>query len=211
MIVTFGTQKGGVGKTTLAVAFANYLSIVKKKKVHVFDFDYQKSFYNKWKEDEVLDLPKLYDVEIVEDEKAEMIFEYQKICDMSASEDIYIVDLAGTLDERYLDILSLSDFVVVPFEYSDVSTKSTITFINIMLQLESSAEMIFIRSRYDKGYLYKNQEGMDNEIKKYGKIISEPVYKRNILQNINTRKLTYDQKYAVEEPFKELINCLYET
>lgn len=211
MIVTFGTQKGGVGKTTLAVAFANYLSIVKKKKVHVFDFDYQKSFYNKWKEDEVLDLPKLYDVEIVEDEKAEMIFEYQRICDMSASEDIYIVDLAGTLDERYLDILSMSDFVVVPFEYSDVSTKSTITFINIMLQLESSAEMIFIRSRYDKGYFYKNQEGMDNEIKKYGKIISEPVYKRNILQNINTRKLTYDQKYAVEEPFKELINCLYET
>lgn len=210
MIVTFGTQKGGVGKTTLAVAFANYMATVEQKKVHVFDFDYQKSFYNKWKEDEVLDMPKLYEVEIVEDDTVEEIFDFQKICDMSASEDIYIVDLAGTLDERYLDILSYSNFVVVPFEYSDVSTKSTITFINIMLQLESSAQMIFVRSRYDKGYLYKNQEGMDNEIKKYGKIISEPVYKRNILQNINTRKLTYDQKYAVEKPFKELIKCLYE-
>ena len=39
MIITFATQKGGVGKTTLAVAFANYLTITKKEKVKVFDFD----------------------------------------------------------------------------------------------------------------------------------------------------------------------------
>jgi chromosome partitioning protein len=26
MIITFATQKGGAGKTTLAIAFANYLS-----------------------------------------------------------------------------------------------------------------------------------------------------------------------------------------
>lgn len=44
MIITFGTQKGGVGKTTLAVAFANYLSLYKKKDVKVFDFDL---LYNK--------------------------------------------------------------------------------------------------------------------------------------------------------------------
>ena len=33
MVITFATQKGGVGKTTLAVAFANYLTLVKEKKV----------------------------------------------------------------------------------------------------------------------------------------------------------------------------------
>ena len=40
MILTFATQKGGVGKTTLAIAFANYLSLVKNKQVKVFDFDF---------------------------------------------------------------------------------------------------------------------------------------------------------------------------
>jgi|GEM_PF-2907363 len=31
MIITFGTQKGGAGKTTLAIAFANYLALQDKK------------------------------------------------------------------------------------------------------------------------------------------------------------------------------------
>ena len=47
MIITFGTQKGGAGKTTLAIAFANYLAL-QDKKINVFDFDFQKSFYHKW-------------------------------------------------------------------------------------------------------------------------------------------------------------------
>ena len=46
MIITFATQKGGAGKTTLAIAFANYLSGLTERKLNVFDFDYQKSFYN---------------------------------------------------------------------------------------------------------------------------------------------------------------------
>ena len=56
MIITFATQKGGTGKTTLAIAFANYISSLSERKINVFDFDYQKSFYHKWKEDEFLDL-----------------------------------------------------------------------------------------------------------------------------------------------------------
>jgi chromosome partitioning protein len=31
MIITFATQKGGTGKTTLAIAFANYLSRISDK------------------------------------------------------------------------------------------------------------------------------------------------------------------------------------
>ena len=70
MIITFATQKGGAGKTTLAIAFANYISERSDRKINVFDFDYQKSFFYKWKEDEQLDLPKLYEVETIgEDEE----------------------------------------------------------------------------------------------------------------------------------------------
>ena len=212
MILTFATQKGGVGKTTLAIAFANYLSLVKNKKINVFDFDFQRSFFQKWEEDKALSLPELYEVEIVGDpNQQESLLDFQDIADMKQSDTYYIFDLAGTLDEKYIELLVYSDFVIIPFEYSDVSVKSTLVFINVLGMVESQANRVFIRSKYDKGYLYKNQAEMDEEIRKYGRILSSPVYKRNILQSINTRKLSYEQRDAVKKPFEELIQYIHES
>ena len=212
MILTFATQKGGVGKTTLAIAFANYLSLVKNKQVKVFDFDFQRSFFQKWEEDKALPLPELYEVEVIGDpSQQESLLDFQDIADMKQSDTYYIFDLAGTLDEKYIELLVYSDFVIIPFEYSDVSVKSTLVFINVLGMVESQANRVFIRSKYDKGYSYKNQAEMDEEICKYGKILSTPVYKRNILQSINTRKLSYEQRDAVKKPFEELIQYIHES
>ena len=211
MIITFATQKGGTGKTTLAIAFANYISAISERNINVFDFDYQKSFYQKWKEDEELDLPKLYDVETIGEEVEQPFSDFETILDLKDNEDINLFDLAGTLDAKYSDLLIYSDFIIIPFEYSDVSAKSTLVFVNFLGILESQSERIFIRSKYDKGYKYLNQEGMDAEIKKYGTLIKSPVFKRNCLQTIDTRKLTYEQKYAVKNSFNEIITCINET
>lgn len=210
MIITFATQKGGTGKTTLAIAFANYISAISERNINVFDFDYQKSFYQKWKEDEELDLPKLYDVETIGEEVEQPFSDFETILDLKDNEDINLFDLAGTLDAKYSDLLIYSDFIIIPFEYSDVSAKSTLVFVNFLGILESQSERIFIRSKYDKGYKYLNQEGMDAEIKKYGTLIKSPVFKRNCLQTIDTRKLTYEQKYAVKNAFNEIITCINE-
>lgn len=204
MIITFGTQKGGTGKTTLAIAFANYVALSSKRKVNVFDFDFQKSFYQKWKEDELLEIPKLYDVEIIDEENEQPFSDFEHLIEMKESEDVNVFDLAGTLDAKYSDLLIYSDFIIIPFEYSNVSAKSTLVFINFLGLLESQAERVFIRSKYDKGYKYQNQEGMDSEISKYGLLLKSPVFKRNCLQTIDTRKLTYEQKYAVKNSFSEL-------
>ena len=206
MIITFATQKGGTGKTTLAIAFANYVSAHCKRKIKVFDYDFQKSFYHKWKEDELLEIPKLYDVEIIDEENKEPFSDFDSLIALKESEEINIFDLAGTLDVRYSDLLIYSDFIVIPFEYSNVSAKSTLVFINFLGLLESQAERVFIRSRFDKGYVYQNQEGMDAEISRYGLLLKNPVFKRNCLQILDTRKLTNQQKYAVEKSFNELID-----
>lgn len=211
MIVTFGTQKGGAGKTTLAIAFANYLSSITDRKINAFDFDYQKSFFNKWIEDESSDLPKLYDVKIVGEDGDESIGDLESIINLKESEDINIFDLAGTLDDKYSDLLIYSDFIVTPFEYSELSTKSTFEFIYVLGDINSEASSVFIRSKYDKGYKYLNQVGTDAEIEKYGNLLKSPVFKRNCLQNIGTRHLSYEQKYAVRNPFNELINHINET
>ena len=211
MIITFATQKGGAGKTTLAIAFANYLTEISSRKIKVFDFDFQKSFYNKWKEDEESELPKIYDVEVIgEDDEEQPLADLENIIDLKESEEIYLFDLAGTLDQKYSDILIYSDFIIIPFEYSDVSVKSTLVFKNLLGLLESQSERIFIRSKYDKGYKYLNQKEMDAEISKYGFLIESPVFKRNCLQTIDTRKLTYEQRYAVKNPFNEIIEYINE-
>lgn len=211
MIITFATQKGGTGKTTLAIAFANYISTVSKRKLSVFDFDYQKSFYHKWKEDELLEIPKLYDVETIGEEDDQPFSDFETIINLKESDEITLFDLAGTLDAKYSDLLIYSDFIIIPFEYSDVSAKSTLVFVNFLGLLESQAERIFIRSKYDKGFKYLNQDGMDNELKKYGILLTNPVFKRNCLQTIDTRKLSYEQKYAVKNSFNELITYINET
>ena len=81
-------------------------------------------------------------------------------------------------------------------------------FKNLLGLLESEAERIFIRSKYDKGFRYLNQKEMDEEISKYGMLVESPVYKRNCLQIINTRKLSYEQKNAVKKPFNDIIEYI---
>ena len=211
MIITFATQKGGTGKTTLAIAFANYLSGISERKLNVFDFDFQKSFYHKWREDEILDIPKLYEVEIIGDNDTQAFPDLETIIGLRDNEDINLFDLAGTLDVKYSDLLIYSNFIIIPFEYSDVSVKSTLVFVNVLGQIESQADRIFIRSKYDKSFKYLNQEGMDAELNRYGKLLKSPVFKRNCLQIIDTRKLTYEQKYAVRDPFNEIICYINET
>ena len=208
MIITFATQKGGAGKTTLAIAFANYVSGISERKIKVYDFDFQKSFYNKWQEDEESENPKIYNVESIGDDDQSPFKDLEEIINLKESEDVYLFDLAGTLDEKYSDILIYSDFIIIPFEYSDISVKSTFVFKNLLGLLESEAERIFIRSKYDKGFRYLNQKEMDEEISKYGMLVESPVYKRNCLQIINTRKLSYEQKNAVKKPFNEIIEYI---
>jgi chromosome partitioning protein len=52
---------------------------------------------------------------------------------------------------------------------------------------------------------------MDAEISKYGILLKSPVFKRNCLQTIDTRRLTYEQKYAVKHPFNEMIDHINQT
>lgn len=209
MIITFATQKGGTGKTTLSIAFSNYLSAITEKKINVYDFDFQKSFFNKWLEDESVEQPRLYEVQQISEENNPFT-DLESIIKIKEDPEVNIFDLAGTLDEKYSDLLIYSDFIIIPFEYSDVSVKSTLVFINMLGMIGSQAERIFVRSKYDKGYKYLNQKEMDEEISKYGILIESPVFKRNCLQTIDTRKLTYEQKYAVKNPFNEIITEINE-
>lgn len=211
MIITFATQKGGTGKTTISMAMANYLALDKKRNVFVYDFDYQKSFYKRWEWDNNKSgIPPIYDVTIVEKEEDLPFSNNDEVLELKNSQDIHIFDLGGMLDARYSYLLIYSDILVVPFEYSNVSVESTLVFIDVVSRLESESSLIFVRNRYDAGYNYTNQEHMDKVLNDYGFITPTPIYKRNVLQKINTREFKKNMKEAIKNNLDELISSINE-
>lgn len=211
MIITFGTQKGGVGKTTIAVALANYLTLNKERKVFVYDFDYQKSFHKLWEIDNLKEngLPSIYDVKIIENENELPFSNMDELIRLKESQEVHLFDLGGTLDARYNLLLVYSDIIVIPFEYSNVSIESTLVFIEVITNhFETESSLVFMRNRYDLGYKYPNQEYMDSILQQYGILVPTPIYKRNVLQKINTREFKKDMKEAIKTNLDELIDII---
>ncbi|MDY3319473.1 ParA family protein [Riemerella anatipestifer] len=211
MVITFGTQKGGVGKTTIAVALANYLTLHKERKVFVYDFDYQKSFHKLWEIDNGKEnsIPPIYDVQVINNEDELPFSNMEELKAIKDSQDIYLFDLGGTLDARYNLLLVYSDIIVIPFEYSNVSIESTLVFINVITKhFETEASLLFINNRSDAGYNYLNKEYTDGVLEQYGELVPTPIYKRNALQKINTREFKREIREAIKPNLDELLDII---
>lgn len=205
MIITFGTQKGGVGKTTLAIAVANYISLFADYKLHVLDFDFQKSFFTKWKDDESLKGDYLYDVVLVDESNEHITNDDATLQQLKDSKEIFLFDIAGNIQQKYSKVLQFSNFVIVPFSYSDVTINSTLVFVNLCKILGIQGKLLFVRNLVDKNGKYLNQIEMDIELRTHGILLENSVYKRNCLQTITTKKLSSEQKLAIKGFYEELI------
>ena len=211
MIITFANQKGGVGKTTLAIAFANYLSLFTDKKVNVIDFDFQRSFYRQWSEDKGLPGDHLYEVEKISEENIHLTQNEKVLSQLKASGEIFLFDTAGNIQNNYTQVLQYSDVVIIPFEYSNVTMMSTVLFLNLLQLIKVNSKLFFIKSNMRKDDNYELQSVMDAEFGKLGTVIGKPVFTRKCLLQLNTKLLTYEQKMAVKETFDELIYYLWES
>ena len=135
MVIIFGNQKGGVGKTTLCTLFANHLAAMGKKTL-VMDCDNQQTISEKRK----MDLKKnpkakiLYNVQtfnIANVENAnKLMAELRKI------DGVVLIDSPGNLAQQGLIPLFVNaDYVVCPFQFEPTSVNSTITFILFIRKL----------------------------------------------------------------------------
>lgn len=210
MIITFANQKGGVGKTTIAIAFANYLSLFTDKKVNVIDFDFQRSFYRQWSEDKELKGNYLYEVEKISDENIQLTQNEKVLKQLKASEELFLFDTAGNIQNNYTQVLQYSDVIIIPFEYSNVTMMSTVLFLNLLKLIKINSKLFFIKSNMRKDDNYELKSVMDAEFGTIGTVIGNPVFTRKCLLNINTKGLSYEQKLAVKDTFDELIYQLWE-
>ena len=131
VIVTFANQKGGVGKTTLCVTFANYL-VTKGVRLVVIDCDFQHSIMKcrkadlkKYGEEQVP-----YEVWTYEpDDKTAMTSLIEKLHN-DPEIDVVLMDSPGSLKaEGLVPMFVNSDIIVVPFHYDLVTVPSTASFL----------------------------------------------------------------------------------
>lgn len=182
MLTIIGNQKGGAGKSTLTLLLANYLSMVKKKRVTVIDMDYQQSIAQKYEKAKMLENTPPYEVIAAGLEHFPSMYEVLKM----SEEHLVIIDLPGKLDDNGLmPVFAAADLVFCPFAYDEFSFDSTILFSVVLKKINAKAPVVFIPNRIKGNVKYETQMEVDLQLTNFGEL-SLPISDRVDFQRINT-------------------------
>lgn len=181
LVISFVSQKGGCGKTTLTAMFANYLNTIGKKKgltVAVIDCDdFQRSFLG-------IRERELASAEITKEQKENMYDVYainsnefkDHIVELKEKYDIILVDFPGNMvQEGVITMYYLLDFAVIPVVPTPIDFSSTLKF------LEKFKEII--KEKKEKFNLETSYVGILNKVNKNEKESKE------IINSINNGNL----------------------
>lgn len=206
--IVFANQKGGVGKSTLCMLFANYLA-AKKKDVCVIDTDLQKTIYMQRQKDiEEFDDDEPYTVQDFDVADPEVMAQLMESA--SDVEGYVLFDTPGNVSEDGLvPMFSDADYIVCPFEYETKTLDSTGTFVQVINALrehnpEMNAQIFFVPNRIYASIGTKDELKMWRETDEiFNRIghVTPPVYNRATLRRINTFELLAPQREAVAKAF----------
>ena len=217
MVITFGNQKGGVGKTTLCTLFASYLA-EKGKRTLVVDCDNQQTISEKRKMDE----KKYPDTKIPYLVQAFDISKMENVSNMMRTiqnmKGMVLIDSPGNLTQQGLiPIFVKSDYVVCPFQYEPTSINSTVTFILFLMRLKEKfptmkAELFFIVNKHDKRCGKKQELELwaktEERLSHYGHVAPKVESKMN-MQRYNTMGINYDQRDIISPTFDFIYNNIF--
>lgn len=205
-IIVISNSKGGTGKSTLCMQFANYL-VSQGKKVSVLDCDEGQS------------VVELRQMELRQSQVATLPWEVYNATSNSRSfverakamEDVYIlVDCPGSLNPNLLPFFQNADAIVIPFRYDDVVVLRTMTFVKVLNAAQITAKKLFLPNYIDVRVKNPNEESIRDMFRKIGAIL--PRIKQGVaIQRVSTLRPidTYQQKaimYTVEEILKAINN-----
>lgn len=202
MKIVFANQKGGVGKTSLAILFTNYL-VELEKNVILIEMDIQQSATSTRNKEIELSgdklPPKPYQILYTK------LSDYPKIAEKLKNTDInVIIDLPGKLDDPHLvPILKNADLIICPFEYDMRSFISTGTFASVIKKIDAAKQIFFVPNRI-KNMNYELKDEVHAEFVKYG-TITEGISDRAAIKRLSTFGITDEQKLIVGKVFDLII------
>ncbi|WP_077196476.1 ParA family protein [Prevotella ihumii] len=211
--IVFANQKGGVGKSTLCIMFANYLAW-KRKPVCIIDTDLQKSILMQRQKDaqlfEGVEEPySVQDFDVNEPELMEQLME-----SASQVEGYVLFDSPGNVSEDGLvPLFANADYIVCPYEYEDKTLDSTGVFVQVVNAIkehnpEMHAKIFFVPNRIDPRIGTTDEQRMwseTNEIFQQIGRVTPVVNSRATLKRINTFELLATQREAVKSAFEYMI------
>lgn len=216
--IVFANQKGGVGKSTLCILFANYLAW-KKYDVCVIDTDLQKTIKMQRKKD--LELyegeEEPYEVQDFDVQDPELM---QQLMDSaSETEGFVLFDSPGNVSEDGLvPMFTNADYIICPYEYEEKTLDSTGTFVQVVNALrrvtpDMDAKLFFVPNRIDVRIGTADELRMwkqtDAIFKQLGSVTPR-ITARASLKRINTMEITPSQREAVKQAFDFIIRRIRE-
>ena len=208
--IIFANQKGGVGKSTLCILFANYLAYWKRP-VCVIDTDIQATIASTRNFDaRTNDGEPPYEVYPLSLDDPEAM---EHFMEQSADIEGYqLFDTAGRLDDDVIGVLlTHADFIIVPFEMEAKSMMSTSSFLRVMASLKErmgvNPRLFLVPNKYDRriGTAEELKSRTDKmcEMAKYG-IVTPCVHYRAHMMRTNTYQTSDMANNAVYKAF----NCI---
>ena len=213
-MIVFANQKGGVGKSTLCIMMAHWLTD-QGKKVVVYDADVQQTIYSR-RQDDLEANPNItpkWDVKKINPISFEQT---TKVLDQAAQFNGYVlIDAPGAMAFPGLaPILQSADAIAIPFTYDDNDLKSTLMFIQVLLSDEIGQDkerLFFIPNRIEVNAGTKEEkeaaEYAEKALNKLGRVTYR-VKKGAAIRRNSTLVYSNYQMLATRAPWTTITNKL---
>lgn len=202
MIIIIGNQKGGVGKSTLAVLAANYLTMARDWPATVIDMDYQQSIKQKYDKAKILENIEPYEVVPA---TLDMYPTVRTVLTRNAKErEVALMDLPGKLDDDGLiPVFQSADLVICPFAYEEFTFQSTVLFAMVVRKFNPKIDVFFIPNRIKANAKFEIMAEVNAQLEKFGKITTA-IPDRIDFQRITTFQTPLSLHPVIEPVFEQI-------
>jgi chromosome partitioning protein len=200
-ILVFSNRKGGTGKSTLCIQFANYL-FSKGHNVAVLDADPQQSIID-LRNREVATNPDVslpWVAQFVGDKAQQFMSQAQQMGD-----GFILVDCPGTITQTLMPVFHAADAVIIPFRYDDLIVDSTITFVKVLKQAGVQSKLLFLPNCIDMRIKNQNEDHIKGIFRQVGDVL--PFIKQGVvIQRCSTlRPIDQYQEMTVHRCFSDIL------
>lgn len=233
MLIVFANQKGGVGKSTIAMLFASYLGI-HGRMCCMLDCDRQMSILKKYRDDLECKGYHVSEQDLLNPkfqlpENPDSLFKIQRLnikqlsisLDtmwkrgveqlVSEDNDLFLFDMPGQLDlELMHPIFRIADAIITPTAFTDFDNDSTRTFVDAIDCLKVRAQKFIVPNNISSIINYSKRPAEERYYQSKGFILTPDIPKTvNLTRGLNTMGMHRVVYGMVQSTFDYILKTLH--